>query len=114
MSLASIFLSLFLGTNGLYAQSCPSVDSVTVAPADPRVDDAISVTAKGAWCNGFSNLGATVNVTGNTITVDVTATDGLLQVVLPWSATASVGSLVRGEYTVQVNLHKNGKAKGHP
>jgi hypothetical protein len=82
------------------------IDSIQVSPATPKVIDAITLIASGQWPTSYSNMNTTTNVSEFTISIDVTITTPQvsLQVITPWSATASIGTLPRGTYTVNVNL----------
>jgi hypothetical protein len=82
------------------------IDSIQVSPAKPKVIDAITLTASGEWPTSYSGVNATTNVSNFTISLDVTVTTPQvsLQVITPWSATASIGTLPRGTYTVNARV----------
>ena len=82
------------------------IDTLKVSPGQPRPRDPVTLNANGDWGNAFTNLTSGTSITGNTITLTVTISDGLLQVITPWNATASIGTLPRGEYTVVVRLQQ--------
>jgi hypothetical protein len=101
-AVASIAILYIVGGGIALAQ----IDSIEVSPAKPRVIDAITLTASGEWPTSYSDVNTIASVSNFTISLDVTITTPQvsLQIISPWSATASIGTLPRGTYTVNVRL----------
>jgi hypothetical protein len=101
---ASAIIGVLCIVQGNVAEA--QIDTLQVAPSKPHSGQAITLTASGQWGNAYQNLTSGTNISGTTITFNVSITDGLLQVITSWSASASIGTLPRGTYTIVVQLQQ--------
>ncbi len=101
----SIALVFAISTGNVHSQTCKTIDSSQLIPAEPDENDAITLELAGTWCVSVADVASQWDVAKKTITVDVTVTSGFLQILSSWNTTVPLGTLRHGMYTLEVRLH---------
>lgn len=75
-----------------------------IIPANPDISSDISIKVTGFEAVGASITKSEFTMSGNSLSLDLYITYGMLQVITDWDFTEEVGTLPVGEYSVCVSL----------